>query len=344
MKKKKQILLVILLLISFLDAQSLGTGSAAFLNKGMSARAIGMGSAYTAVVDDPTAVYWNPAGLLNSNIFQIQVSDIQDLNSTSFGDVNSPQLALSYYFRKPLPLLKNVYWALGGGVNSFFVKDIDQYDSASNYEGSFNYGEYVVFFSTAFRIRFLKVGMTWKYINQNFSLSEQFSQNNGKSFKESIKKIRPHDFGVMFHPTKYISVGLIIRDSSRVGTYDMYPRNTQMGIKFDLKGFKISLPHLILATDIIVIQNSLNKMNVGLEYIHQFNADLSVAVRMGISNLIVGMKGEIDNIEEISKFNKNFAMGLGLSYNMLDIDVAWVGLMGTNPYSEYFVLTFSLNM
>ena len=181
--------------------------------------------------------------------------------------------------------------------------------------------------------------MTWKYIEQNFSLKEQFIQNNGRSWN-----LKPHDLGIMFSPTKYISVGLIIRDSCRVGIYDMYSRSTQMGIKFDLKDFKTSLPHLILATDIIVIQNSLNKMNVGLEYIHQFNADLSVAVRMGISNLIVGMKGEIDNIEEISKFNKNFAMGLGLSYNMLDIDVAWVGLMGTNPYSEYFVLTFSLNM
>jgi len=338
MKKNKQILLVILLLISFLDAQSSGTGSAAFLNKGMSARAIGMGSAYTAVVDDPTAVYWNPAGLLNSNIFQIQVSDIQDLNSTSFGDVNSPQLALSYCFRKPLPLplLKNVYWALGSGVNSFFVKDIDQYDSVSNYEGSFNYGEYVVFFSTAFRIRFLKIGMTWKYIEQNFSLKEQFIQNNGRSWN-----LKPHDLGIMFSPTKYISVGLIIRDSCRVGIYDMYSRSTQMGIKFDLKDFKTSLPHLILATDIIVIQNSLNKMNLGLEYIHQFSADLSVAVRTGISNMIVGMKGEIDNIEEISQINLKGAIGLGLSYNMLNVDVAWVQEIKSNPYSKYFVWTIS---
>jgi len=36
---------------------------AAFLKIGVGARALGMGSAFTAVVDDGTAFYWNPAGL-----------------------------------------------------------------------------------------------------------------------------------------------------------------------------------------------------------------------------------------------------------------------------------------
>ena len=35
----------------------------AFLKLGVGARPMGMGSAYVAIADDPTAVYWNPAGL-----------------------------------------------------------------------------------------------------------------------------------------------------------------------------------------------------------------------------------------------------------------------------------------
>lgn len=35
----------------------------AFLKLGVGARAMGMGSAYVALADDPTATYWNPAGL-----------------------------------------------------------------------------------------------------------------------------------------------------------------------------------------------------------------------------------------------------------------------------------------
>lgn len=62
---KKNILGIIIIVL-------LGTGhpvfpaantGANFLKIGVGARAIGMGSAYTAVADDATAIYWNPAGL-----------------------------------------------------------------------------------------------------------------------------------------------------------------------------------------------------------------------------------------------------------------------------------------
>ena len=61
--------------LSLVTGQSY-TGSAAFLKRGMSARAIGMGSAYTAVANDASATFWNPAGLLNSRGTNFQISDI----------------------------------------------------------------------------------------------------------------------------------------------------------------------------------------------------------------------------------------------------------------------------
>lgn len=42
---------------------SAGTTSAAFLKIGVGARPVAMAGAYTAIADDPYAVYWNPAGL-----------------------------------------------------------------------------------------------------------------------------------------------------------------------------------------------------------------------------------------------------------------------------------------
>lgn len=45
------------------DVDKSGTTSAAFLLMPVGARATAMGSAYSAVVDDGTAMYWNPAGL-----------------------------------------------------------------------------------------------------------------------------------------------------------------------------------------------------------------------------------------------------------------------------------------
>ena len=328
-----------LIIITLVNAQTF-SGSAAFLKRGMSARAIGMGSAYTAIANDPSACFWNPAGLLNLSGFNWQLSDLQDdlLNVESFGDVNSPQFAFSYSVKKPL--LKRIYWAWGVAANGFFVKDIDQYDSESNYIDSFNFGEYAVFFSTAFRIRFLKVGITWKFIEQNFGLDGQFIQNSQESLNFPLI-LKPHDLGIMYNPTEYLTVGLIVRDSIRVGVYDVYPKSSQLGIKFDLNAVKLSLPHLILATDVIVIQNSLNKMNMGLEYEYLFTEDLSLAVRIGASNMIIGMKGKVGNLNEVKPANRKGALGLGMRFKKVRVDVAWVQEKMRDPYSKFLVWTIS---
>jgi len=334
MKILLKIFLFVLLIVAVFGQSY--TGSAAFLKRGMSARAIGLGSAYTAVVDDASATFWNPAGLLtNAPGFNLQISNLQDdiFNSSSFGDINSPQFALSHSFRKPI--LKRVYWAFGASVNGFFVKDIDRYDSDSNYINSFNYGEYAVFLSTAFKIRFIKLGFTWKFIEQNFGLVDHFTQNNKEIFSK-----KPHDIGIIFKPVNSISVGMVARDSIKIGIYDTYSKSKQLGIKFDLNAFKTSLPHLIIATDIIVIQRSLNKWNVGLEFEHQFKDNVSMSFRGGFSNMLFGMNNK--NINEINQLNKKFALGLGMRYKNIVIDCAWVQEITQNPYSRFFVWGFSI--
>ncbi len=45
------------------DFNNVGNRSAEFLSIGVSARAIALGGAYSAIADDITSVYWNPAGL-----------------------------------------------------------------------------------------------------------------------------------------------------------------------------------------------------------------------------------------------------------------------------------------
>ena len=44
------------------------------LGMGIGARAIGLGGAFVSIADDPSAVYWNPAGLTDINQFQVFVS------------------------------------------------------------------------------------------------------------------------------------------------------------------------------------------------------------------------------------------------------------------------------
>ena len=62
MKNVLAIIIIVLLGTGHPVSAATNTG-ANFLKIGVGARAIGMGSAYTAVANDATAIYWNSAGL-----------------------------------------------------------------------------------------------------------------------------------------------------------------------------------------------------------------------------------------------------------------------------------------
>ncbi len=72
----KNILLLSALLVGIASAQfdNVGTSAANFLKIGVGSRAEGMGGAYTAQVEDPSALYWNPAGIAHLTSPQVQFS------------------------------------------------------------------------------------------------------------------------------------------------------------------------------------------------------------------------------------------------------------------------------
>lgn len=61
-------------LLLLLAGAARGAETAAFLDIGVGARGIGMGGAFTALADDSTAVYWNPAGLARLEKREVSVS------------------------------------------------------------------------------------------------------------------------------------------------------------------------------------------------------------------------------------------------------------------------------
>ncbi len=65
----------------------------AFMEDGGGARALGMGGAFAAVADDPTATFWNPAGLsrLDSReLFLMHDERFGDLVDRDFASFVSP--------------------------------------------------------------------------------------------------------------------------------------------------------------------------------------------------------------------------------------------------------------
>ena len=60
-----------------LGEQRAGTASGTFLRIGLGARATGMGESFVAVANDPSAIYWNPAGLASLQRRELAISHVQ---------------------------------------------------------------------------------------------------------------------------------------------------------------------------------------------------------------------------------------------------------------------------
>lgn len=70
-----------LLMAMTASAQDAGKSGLAFLKIGVGGRAAALGEAYTALADDPTAIYWNPAGLHAARGTQLAFTHLNWLES-----------------------------------------------------------------------------------------------------------------------------------------------------------------------------------------------------------------------------------------------------------------------
>src|SRR5262249_29461535 len=58
-------------------SERVGTSAGNFLKIGVGARAVGMGEAFVAVANDPSTVYWNPAGVASIIRRELAVSHVE---------------------------------------------------------------------------------------------------------------------------------------------------------------------------------------------------------------------------------------------------------------------------
>ena len=73
-----------------LGDQRAGTSSGTFLRIGVGARAVGLGESFVAVANDPSAIYWNPAGLASLQRQELALSHVEwpgDINFEHIGYV-----------------------------------------------------------------------------------------------------------------------------------------------------------------------------------------------------------------------------------------------------------------
>lgn len=117
------IVLAGLLFLTAPTARAAGTASGEFLRIGAGARAAGMGDAFTAVADDATALYWNPAGL----------SAIEGQAATF---MHAPYIASSRFDYAAYAHSLGRHGALAGGFQHFSLGKLTQTDPTGTDIGS----------------------------------------------------------------------------------------------------------------------------------------------------------------------------------------------------------------
>lgn len=109
----------------------------AFLKLGVGARAMGMGSAYVALADDPTAIYWNPAGLAGAEGAQVTA-----MHNEWIQDFRQEFAAVSH------PLGRG---AFGLGMSGFYASEFEKRDDTGVLIGHFGFNDIAVTGGYAYR-------------------------------------------------------------------------------------------------------------------------------------------------------------------------------------------------
>jgi long-subunit fatty acid transport protein len=310
---KKMIIFTLILLLAVIPLYSqnvtkTGTTAAGFLNIDVGARAVGMGSAFVTVSDDPTAIYWNPAGLARMTSTQAMFSHTQWLADIAF---NFAAIAV------PTPSMGTF-----GVSATFLTMDDMERTTISDPMGTgemFSAGSYAVALSYSRRLtdRF-SIGGNVKYIQENIfhSTANGFAIDIGTLFETQFNGLMI-GMSISNYGTKLQMIGqdMLVQadpDPTLAGNngqinanfeteqYDL-PLMFRVGIGIDvLKGAGNS--NLILAADALHPNDDVEFVNVGAEY--TFNNMISL--RAGYKTLFAQ-----DSEEGLS-------LGGGLRYRIMD--------------------------
>ena len=190
--KTNRIYLTLLILLSFLSASSqFRKYSNEFLNIGAGARGLAMGSAQVATVDDGTAGYWNPAGLVNIKDHP-QVNIMHAEYFAGIGKYDFASIAFPSSNKKRTFAVTGLRFAVDDIMNTLFLVEPDGSINYNNIQ-AFSSADYAFLFSFAQKLKesankSLQFGINAKVIHRNvgkFAKAWGFGLDAGLQFTKN---------------------------------------------------------------------------------------------------------------------------------------------------------------
>lgn len=288
MKNFTIIVILLLLPVAALAlSDQIGTTAANYLKLGGGVRPASMGNAFVGLADDPSAAYWNPAGLT-----QLKAMTFSSMYDSFLADMSHSNLTLTLY---------NPKMNLSGGlsVDYFNAGQIEETTAGQPYGTGRNFAP-----------SFLVVGLPFA---QSFSaVSFGF---NSKMMVDNIDTTETvglaADAGLLWQITDIFSAGFCARNFagsmfqfSKSGTQEVqYPVAANYAV-----GLGCRLPNLKLDLDYNMPSDDQPSYSFGAEY--------------SFRDMLFGRIGYSTRAEENA--GGNLGAGLGLKFGLIRLDYAYV--------------------
>lgn len=257
----KKLVSLLMVAVFVLLASSLSYAKGVFIQPG--ARAAGYGQAFTAIADDLTAIFWNPAGLAYQKDTQAMMSAFFiKYDATSDGPAFNkfetsgllPFLAFSTPIdkNKTTVLSAGVYVSGGGGGKLEQLLPSPPYPSGTIAKIDAQYSFMIYNVSLAREIyKNLSVAVGVDIINM--SDKQEFENLPYANYSRNGYGVQGN-VGVMYKPVEKLSTGLVFRSGSSISLSDVagmdkhfkYPMTIEGGFAynlFDRLNFACSLAH-----------------------------------------------------------------------------------------------------
>lgn len=270
-------------------AESAGQAGA-YLKMGVGARALGMGSAFTAVANDSTAAFWNPAGLAKlkkheASFMHANLTDDRDYNFFNYAHVlngkdgkSNGVVALSHirFGIDGIPETREVEDPLNPGT---MIPDTDANGNVKIYS----------YFEDTETNTFVSYG---KAVTDKFYAGVNLKYLKQKLFTNKADTMGL-DFGFMYDCNDKTTLGLSIRDigesmdwNTEAGTKDDVPVTTTFGVAHQCND------KLLVSADLNKVKDMDVKFFCGAEY--QIHDNVSLRVGSHDSDLTLGASFKLD--------------------------------------------------
>ncbi|MFC2091769.1 PorV/PorQ family protein [Elusimicrobiota bacterium] len=291
MKQKRIYFFILTLLIALLSSKAIyalnnnvGNAGMQVLKIGIGARSAAMAGAYSAVADDATSIYHNPAGLR-----EIECAEISVQHLIYFEDIQYANLSLAKTFN---------FGTLGFSFSYLWMDELDGLETEYDTVRKFKADNSVVTLAYSNQFKKYSYGAALKVISTNIDETDALGIATDIAIKRRL-----------FDKLKLVLVLQNLgpdykfdgNDTGEVG--EKLPRNIKTGIAYFTDNINIALD-LNMPND-----NDVN-FNFGVEYIIVIN-NVIIPIRAGYKSL-----NSFDLIDGLSA-------GLGLTYNKITVDFAW---------------------